>query len=52
MAAQQRDKDFSRPELSTPWQRLSRHPAFAPVVVALLLGGTGALVFLAIQRFM
>ncbi|MCS5714975.1 hypothetical protein NVV95_10465 [Herbiconiux sp. CPCC 205716] len=52
MAERDIQKDFRRPELSTPWQRLSGHRAFAPVVVigALLL--TSALVYLAVQRFL
>ncbi|NQX33891.1 hypothetical protein [Herbiconiux sp. VKM Ac-2851] len=45
-------RDFRRPELSTPWQRLSGHRAFAPVVVVAALLLTSLLVYLALQRFL
>jgi hypothetical protein len=52
MAERDVKKDFRRPELSTPWQRLSGHRAFAPVVVVAALVITSVLVYLALQRFL
>ncbi|MDF2443025.1 MAG: hypothetical protein JWR01_1228 [Subtercola sp.] len=41
--------DFSRPELTTPWQKFTRNTAVRVVAAVVLLGGTGTLTWIAVS---
>jgi hypothetical protein len=44
-----RKADFSRPELTTPWQKFSSNIVVRVVAAVLLVGGTGALTWAAVS---
>ncbi|RFA11431.1 hypothetical protein B7R21_13335 [Subtercola boreus] len=41
--------DFSRPELTTPWQKFTRNTAVRVIAALALVGGTGTLTWIAVS---
>lgn len=44
-----RKTDFSRPELTTPWQKFTGNIVVRVVAAVILVGGTGALTWAAVS---
>lgn len=40
--------DFSRPELTTPWQKFTRNVFVRVIAAVILIGGTGTLTWVAV----
>ncbi|WP_142206584.1 hypothetical protein [Subtercola boreus] len=49
-SGRRRKPDFSRPELTTPWQKFTRNVFVRVAAAVVLVGGTGALTWVAVNN--